>query len=557
MTGRLDLEILASVSLMALLAGAGAALCACGQVAKTRTAVDAGQESGSSTADSGSDGSGGALPPGSASVLQHHMSPTRDGVYADPSMTKSLAATLTIDSTFAPPISGDVYAQPLYVTQGPGGDEAFIVATESNHVAAIDGSGAVIWDRAYGTPAALSNLPATCGNINPLGITGTPVIDMASRTIYFDAMTLPAGAGATDHPKHIVHAVSLDDGTEKAAGWPVDVDANVSGFNSFPQNQRGALALVNGVVYVPYGGHNGDCNTPPNSYHGWVVGIPVAAPTSVTAFSTGTIGQGSTAGGIWAVGGIASTTDGASLFVTTGNTEGASTWAGGEALLRLTAGPKFVDQSADEFYTAEWPMDDQTDQDLGAANPVVVDMPGAGSSTQHLVVVPGKDGYLYVLNRDNLGGVGGQLSRAAVAAQNVGGKGALNAASAAYTTNQGTYVAYHINSGPAGTGCPSGGGDRSIGVAKLTGTPPTPQVVWCSSENGLGSPMVTTTGTGDVIVWDANTHLYGYDGDTGATVYASAGAMASPMHYFNTPIDAGGRIVVATTAPGRLYVFKR
>ncbi len=520
------------------------ALAACGKTAK------------SGNPSASADGSGTAPAGDSVSVLQHHMNPTRDGVYVDPSMTQARAATLKLDTTFAPTVVGDVYAQPLYVTDGPGGKEAFIVATEGDHVTAIDGSGAVIWDEAYGTPAALTNLPNPCGNIDPLGITGTPVIDMSSRTVYFDAMTLSPGAGPTDHPKHLIHAVSLDDGTESAMGWPVDVDESVNGFDSFSQNQRGALALVNGVVYVPYGGHNGDCSSAANPYFGWVVGVPVANPASVTAFSTGTIGKGSTQGGIWAVGGVASSTDGASLFVTTGNTGGASAWAGGEALLRLTAGPHFTNQSADEFYPTEWMQDDLTDQDLGGANPVVVDLSGGSSGTQQLVIVPGKDGYLYVLNRNNLGGMGGELSRTAVGPQNTGGKGAINGAPAAYTTSKGTYVAYHINSGPAGTGCPSGGGEKSIGVAKLVGSPPTPQVVWCTNETGLGSPIVTTTGTGDVIVWDASTQLYGYDGDTGATIYAGTDMMAGGMHHFNSPIDAAGRIVVATAGPGHLFVFK-
>ena len=266
-----------------------------------------------------------------------NMSPTRDGVFTDPIMTKTFAATIRMDPTFAPTVTGDVYAQPLYVTDGPGAKEAFVIATESNHVTAISASGAVIWDQTFGTPAALTNLPSPCGNIDPLGITGTPVIDMASRTIYFDAMTLPPGAGPADHPKHFVHAVSLDDGTESAGGWPVDVDASVHGFDSFSQNQRGALALVHGVVYVPYGGHNGDCSSAADPYYGWVLGIPVAAPGSVTAFSTGTIGKGSTQGGIWAVGGVASTDDGASLFVTTGNTGGALR---GRAARRCSASPR-------------------------------------------------------------------------------------------------------------------------------------------------------------------------------------------------------------------------
>jgi hypothetical protein len=502
-----------------------------------------------SSSGSGSGGDGGAVSSG-ASVLQHHMNPTRDGVYADASMTKAFAATLKLDTTFSPTVTGNVYAQPLYVTSGPGGNEAFIVVTEQNHVMAIDGTGKTVWEHpstaadttSYGTPVTGVRTALGCGNIDPLGITGTPVIDASSRTIYFDAMTTN---GTT--PAHKIYAVSLDDGTIKS-GWPVVVDTAVPGFVTKAHNQRGALALANGVLYVPYGGHDGDCG----AYNGWVVGVNVSTPSSVTAFTTTMMTAGTRQGGIWAAGGVASTMDGTSLFVSTGNTGGATTWAGGEAVLRLDPGPKFTNQNANKFYPTEWMMEDQTDEDLGGANPVLVDM-----GAQHLVVVPGKDGYLYVLNRDNLGGMGAQLSRTAVAPQGTGGMGALNAAAAAYTTTQGTYVAYHINSGPNGTGCPTGGGARSIGVAKLVGNPPTPQVVWCTNETtALGSPIVTTSGTGDVIVWDASTHLYGYDGDTGAKVYSGADTMASAMHYFNTPIDAGGRIVVATSGPGHLYVFK-
>jgi hypothetical protein len=366
-----------------------------------------------------------------------------------------------------------------------------------------------------------------------------------ARAIYFDAMTSVGGT-----PTHKIYAVSLDDGTIKS-GWPVVVDTAVAGFVSRPHNQRGALALFNGVLYVPYGGHNGDCG----AYNGWVVGVNVSTPSSVTAFTTTMMVAGARQGGIWAAGGVAS--DGTSLFVSTGNTGGVTTWAGGEAVLRLAPGPTFTNQSANEFHPTEWMAEDQRDEDLGGANPVVVDM-----GTQHLIVVPGKDGYLYVLNRDNLGGMGAQLSRTAVAPQGTGGMGALNAAAAVYTTAQGTYVAYHINSGPNGTGCPTGGAQRSIGVAKLVGNPPTPQVVWCTTEAGMGSPMVTTTGSGGtVIVWDANTHLYGYNGDTGVKVYTGTDTMASAMQYFNTPIGANGRIVVATanvngTNGGHLYVFK-
>jgi hypothetical protein len=482
------------------------------------------------------------------------MNVTRDGVYPDTLLDRTYAASLKLNQIFTP--TGAVYAQPLYVTNGPGGKEAIIVATESNHLAAIDASGTAFWDQPFGTAVPGGNLP--CGNINPLGITGTPVIDPTSRTIYFDAMTSVGGA-----PTHVIHAVSLDSGAEQT-GWPaggVNVDMYVTGFTSRTQNQRGALTLLNDVLYVPYGGLDGDCGT----YFGYVMGFPVHNPTAVTVFSVGAMfptgsaaATGATRGGIWAVGGVAASPDGTSMFVSTGNTSGnATVWSGGEAVLRLAAGPTFTNSAANQFYPTEWAQLDSSDADLGGANPVVVDMPG--TATPHLVVAFGKDGYVYILNRDNLGGMGGNLSRTAVAPQGTGGRGSLSAASAAYTTSQGTYVAYRLNQGP-GTGCPSGGASQgSIGVAKISGNPPTAKVAWCTTETGMGSPMVTKTPSGQVIVWDANSRLYGYDGDTGDKIFAGGGAsdaMANAMHYYNSAIDIGGRIVVAAGRPGQVYLFK-
>jgi hypothetical protein len=493
-------------------------------------------------------------------VVQYHASLQRDAVYHDAAMTTTTAAgggkvlthPLALDATFAPTITGNIYAQPLYLANGPNGGEMFIVVTEQSHVLAVDATGTKIWEHpssatdpiTYGTPVTGVGAALGCGNIDPLGITGTPVIDTSTTpaTMYFDAMTITAGT-----PAHKIFAISVADGSIKT-GWPVTVDTAVTGFVSKAQNERGALTLLNGTVYVPYGGHFGDCGT----YYGWVVGVSTTNPATVKGFAVASMfPMGSAAarqGGIWGVGGVPS--DGTSLFATTGNTGGATVWSGGEAVIKLAPGPVYTSATANEFYPTEWMMDDQTDQDLGGANPVVFNL-----GTQHLIAAVGKDGYLYVLNRDNLGGLAGQLSRTAVGPQGKGGAGALNAGPAVYTTTQGTYVAYRINSGP-GTGCPSGGNSGSIGVAKISGATPTATVVWCSTETGLGSPMVTESGDGTALVWDASTHLYAYDGDTGAKVYSGTDTMASPMHYFNSPIDAGGRIVVASGSPPHLNMFK-
>src|SRR6266705_1786189 len=118
-------------------------------------------------------------------VTQEHNNVSRDGVYVDAGFTPSAAAGLTRDLSFDGTISGNVYAQPLYIEGGPNGS-MIIAVTESNNVYALNATtGTVIWQRNLGPPVT-SGLP--CGNINPAGITGTPVTDLASRSLFLDAM---------------------------------------------------------------------------------------------------------------------------------------------------------------------------------------------------------------------------------------------------------------------------------------------------------------------------------------------------------------------------------
>src|SRR5437763_10615418 len=225
---------------------------------------------------------GGALPTDAqVNVTQEHNNPSRDGVYIDAGFTPSAAAGLTRDLNFDGTISGNVYAQPLYIEGGPNGP-MIIAVTESNHIYALDAvTGTVIWQRNVGPPIT-SGLP--CGNISPLGITGTPVVDLASRSLFFDAMI----DGATK--KHFIYSLNVDTGATNA-GWPVDVNATATyngiTFTSRVQEERGGLALVDGIVYVPYSGYSGDCD----DYHGWVVGVDTSS-TPVDAWATTAIGGG-------------------------------------------------------------------------------------------------------------------------------------------------------------------------------------------------------------------------------------------------------------------------
>src|ERR1017187_3764114 len=255
---------------------------------------------------------------GAVNVTEHHNHDSRDGLYIDPAFTPAAAANLKRDTNFNGTITGNVYAQPLYIEGGPGGRAMIIAVTESDNVYALDAAnGSVIWQRNVGVPVPLSKLP--CGDIDPLGITGTPVVDLPSRTLLFDAMTTPAN-GTTK--KHLIYSMNMDPGTTNS-GWPMDVNATATFgstvFTSVTQNERGALAVLGGNVYVPYGGHAGDCGT----YYGWGGGVALNNPAAVMAWATPARG-----GGMWAVGGVA--TDGINPYIATGNTFGATVWSGGE-----------------------------------------------------------------------------------------------------------------------------------------------------------------------------------------------------------------------------------
>jgi hypothetical protein len=499
---------------------------------------------GSGQAGSGSGGTGlGGAGGSGASVLQHHKNPWRDGLYVDPIFTKAAASKVHMDTTFKSTIQGPTLAQPLYFENGPAGKDVIIAVTEQNQVYALDSAnGSVVWQKQVGTPVGAGNLP--CGNIMPvLGITGTPVIDAPSRTLFFDAMTTPDG-GSTK--KRLIFALSLDDGSTRA-GWPVDVSAvakaGAVSFDSSVQSQRAALALVGGTVYVGYGGHWGDCG----NYHGWVVGVPITNPSGVKAFATAARGAG-----IWGPGGIAS--DGTSLFVSTGNSMGTNgTWGQGEAILRLSAGPTFSGQTADYFAPSNWKPLDDMDMDLGGSGPVLVDVPGANPS--HLVVALGKNGVAYLINRANLGGIGtgNGTTGEAVASMKIASNQIIQAA-AAYTTSQGTYVAFN------GVGMCAGGGFNDLSAIKISATtPPAISMGWCSAQGGFGSPIATTTdGRSEAVVWSiGGGHLIAFDGDTGAKLMpagSNANDGMSEVANRQTPIVAKGRIFVA--ANNNVYAFK-
>jgi outer membrane protein assembly factor BamB len=541
--------------------GIGALWIACGGSGKTGGdggADSANAESGPPNPDAGILDS--AVADMGASVLEHHLHPTRDGAYVDKNVTKAAAAAVHIDSGFTAKVTGNIYGQPLYVDGWKKGQDAVFIATDQNHVTALNATtGAVLWDVTLGPPVPLKG-PTTakslpCGGpYGSYGVNSTPIIDLPSRTLYTESFQTPDG-GTTK--KHYVCALSIDDGTTKP-GWPVDVAAAVSGFDPGVQQDRGALAILNGNVYVPYAGLNGDCG----AYNGWVIGISTSHPTQVGSYST-TAPQG----GIWG----ALSTDGRSLFATTGNTaRGTTTWSGGEALIRFTEGPKFSGSTSDYFTPSNWTTLDTNDADLGSSASILFDLPGA--TPAHLAASMGKFGVVHLLDRDNLGGVGtgdgitgeGIFSLAATSGQTTGNPGQIKGTAASYTSAKGRYVVLHTESTIAV--CPSGQSGDLLALRVTATSPPKLVPVWCAASMGGGSPIATTTdGTSNALVWDVSgtvggdaqgsSRLFAFDGDTGEVVFAGGGGpeQLGTVYHWTSAIVAKGRFIVG--GAGAVYAF--
>ncbi len=456
-----------------------------------------------------------AAPAGVASVnvTQHHNNLSRDGLFVDPAFTSSAAANLARDVNFDGTIVGNVYAQPLYVEGGPDDRAKVVAVTESDNVYALDAiTGAIIWQRNVGTPSG------SMGLISTVGITGTPVIDLASRSIILVAVI--------SGPNNMIYSLNVDTGAINP-GFPIDVNASFPDFSSSLEMQRGALILLGNMVYVPYGGYADIGN-----YRGRLLGV------SMDGSQLGSWATTSLKSGIWTPGGIAS--DGTNLFVVTGNApSGTTPWGGSEAVIRLQPGPVFSGATTDYWAPTNWQALDSGDVDLGGTNAIIVDVPGAVPSA--LVVAIGKDRNGYLLDRNNLGGIVAPVAQASVAAGQV-----INSA-VSYRTSQGVFVALR----PGGT----------LTAFKITATtPPTITAGWSVSTSGRTSPFVTSTdGTSNAIVWTygngANQRLFGYDGETGAQIFAGGGAndTISGTRTFNTGIAARGRIYIA--GDNKVYAF--
>jgi outer membrane protein assembly factor BamB len=277
----------------------------------------------------------------------------------------------SVRKVWAAAVEGEIYAQPLIV------GNRVVIATENNTVYVLNATnGSIMWHTRLGNPVPNSSLP--CGDVDPVGITGTPVVDVRANRVY--------AAGLVQQPlRTMLFALDLTSGRVVAS---TRVDA--PGSDPATQNQRSALTLANGFVYVPFGGRFGDCGT----YHGRVVAVRTTAAGfgAVTSYTLPTQGQG----GFWTPPGAATASDG-SLFLASGNSASTGAYDYGNSVVRLSPSLRLLDAWA----PSDWEALNSTDGDIGSTSPVLV--PGSR------IFQVGKGGIGYLLDSRHLGGVGGEL----------------------------------------------------------------------------------------------------------------------------------------------------
>ena len=379
--------------------------------------------------------------------LTYHHTIDRRGVSGDQLPVGNVRKLWT-----SPHLDGKVYAQPLIA-----GDRV-VVATEGNSVYALDrASGAVSWRATFGDPVPGDSLP--CGNINPSGITSTPAIDPATRTVY-------AVAFLPDGPHHELYALDLDTGSTR---WHRPFDG--PGLDPKVEQARGALLLSGGRIFVPYGGLAGDCGP----YKGAVVSVAADGTGALTSYVIPTTREG----GIWTPGGPMAEPSG-KLLVASGNTESTSAFDYGNSVIRLTPGLA----AEDYFSPANWLELNRTDGDLGSLGPALL--------PDDRILIAGKDGTGYLLDGGHLGHVGGQLF-AAPLCTGAYGTAAVNTTLTFVPCSDGL-VAVRVNGGRF-------------------------DVAWRTAGHNVTSPIVAA---GAVWAFDGDGRLTAYDPATGVVRFTTA-----------------------------------
>ena len=505
-----------------------------------------------------------------AGVYTYHDDLARDGANTQEyALTPSNVNTTDFGKLFSCAVDGAVYAQPLWVanrTVGGAQHNVVFVATQHDSLFAFDADtspcvqlwGKSLIDSAHGGTAGETSVPSGPsgglvgggnGDITPeVGVTGTPVIDPSTNTLYVVSKSVIA-SGPTFFQR--LHAIDLATGNEKP-GSPVTITATYPGtgdggttdtFSPRQENQRPGLALVNGTVYIAWASHE---DTPP--YYGWVIGYTYNGSSFVRSYVLN-VSPNVGHGGIWMGGGAPSADANNNLYLITGNaTFDATNSSGptndyGDSFLQLSTSLAVTSY----FAPSDEASDNSGDNDFGAGGAAVV-LNLTSGSLKHLVIGGGKDGTLYLLNGDSMGGFGDSNARQHF---NIGQ--GIFATGAFWNDNyyiagiSGPLLSYSFNSS-----------------TNLFNTSVSSQ---SSTSYGFpgASPSVSSNGASNGIVWALNNANYCTEQSSGcgpAILHAyNAGSLSSDL--WNSSLvsgDAAGNAVkftVPTVANGKVYVGTR
>ena len=370
-------------------------------------------------------------------VLTYHYDNSRQGANTNENLlTLANVNVATFGKLFTYPVDGYVYAQPLIMTNltipGRGVRNVVIVVTEHDTVYAFDAdsnadaNGGLLWKTNLGIAAATPdinygsryNATGSTDLIPEEGATGTPVIDAATGTLYLDAFTREVITGHSTNYLHRIHALNVTNGSEQPYS-PVIVTATVPGvgvdsvngvvtFNAIQQLQRPALTLAGGILYVAYGSH-----ADTDWYHGWILGYNPATLQLMTNYvfnttpnaTTDEFGENAGEGAIWMGGNGLCVDEHTNLYFMTGNGSFSQDSGGGDygdSFVKLSTANHQL--AATDFFT---PFNQATladgDGDLGSGGALLLPDLVGSTNHPHLMIGCGKEGKIYLLDRDNLG----------------------------------------------------------------------------------------------------------------------------------------------------------
>jgi hypothetical protein len=479
----------------------------------------------------------------------------RTGWYPDePALTPALLAGGSFQQVFKASLQGQIYAQPLTA------DGTLLVVTEDDRAYGLDpNSGAVRWEDQLGTPVNSSEAPIECTGLSPrIGVTGTPVIDASAGIAYFVSNSyVHASSGPI---AWYMHAVALADGRE-VPGFPVQISGEAQNLGGVPfeatqELQRPALLLTEGVVYAAFGSH---CDKAP--YEGWIAGVKTSGQL-VTLWASAHSGAS-----IWQSGGGLVSDAPGQILLATGNDSGAPgegdppKGAGsappegrlGESVVRVQAKPGGGLAATDFFSPFNSAQLDEGDVDLGSGAPIALPSPYFGTaSVPHLLVQVGKQGYVYVLNRDHLGGMGQGPAGSDQVVQRLGPYGGVWDGSAVWPGEGGYLYIPGVN----------GGSDHlrffKNGVNEGTGEPALSLAATSPEEFafGSGAPIVTSNATksGSAIVWINRCTVYAC-GEGELVAYAPVPlGMESLRVLWHARLGAATKFSRPDAAGGHIYV---